>query len=221
MAGAGDPRAALAHYDALVAKVDAFAARVTARHARALACRRGCSSCCHQHLSVLPVEFARVAEAVRALDDDARAAMAARLAGGVARAREDPRCPLLDDAGACRIYTARPLICRTHGLPIQIGAEGAPREGAPRRDVCPLNFTGAVGLEDVPPEDVLDVDRLNATLVLVDRLGGGLAAQGTLRGLPLASVPVNAAGRVDLFEGLGALLDERGALLIGVGTANG
>ena len=191
--------------------MDAFGARVTAQHAAAFACQPGCSSCCYQHLSVLPVEFARLAAAVGALDEEAREALAARLQDVPGRGRDDPRCPLLDDEGACRVYAARPLICRTHGLPIQLpdpvqrpGPTSAPDPtSAPRRDVCPLNFTGSPSLGELPAEDVLDVERLNATLVLIDRLVGGADLLGAGA---LAGVPVNADGRVDLFDGLASIL---------------
>lgn len=180
---AGDP------YAALRAKVDAFHAQVAARHPGGLTCHAGCQSCCHRHLSVFAVEFRHMAQAVLALPDADRAALAERLAAG----RADPRCPLLDDAGRCRVYAARPIICRSHGLPLQVG-------DPPVRDVCPLNFTpqtGAPSLEELPAEDVLAVDRLNAMLSLIERLAPPApgAAQGE-----------GEEPRVDLFEGLTALL---------------
>jgi len=188
--------------------VDAFAAAVTARYPQSFACARGCSTCCHQHLSVLPVEFARLTAAVRALDATSREAIRVRLERG----RADPRCPLLDDEGACRTYAARPLICRTHGLPIQLtepAEAGAPQATPPVwRDVCPLNFTGSPGLAELPAGDVLDVGRLNATLVLIDRLaeGEGQTGEGQAGDAPRPAAPRTAEGRVDLFDGLGWVL---------------
>lgn len=70
-------------------------------------------------------------------------------------------CPLLAD-DQCLLYEARPIICRTHGLPILV------TEGDERRiDVCPLNCQG---LETLPGEAVLDLERLNTLLVSVNVL---------------------------------------------------
>ena len=61
------------------------------------------------------------------------------------------------------LYTARPIICRTHGLPI-IYSEGSQR----KVDCCPLNLS-----EDEQPVTgtaVIDLDRLNTLLVAVNAL---------------------------------------------------
>jgi len=142
-----------------------------------MTCRAGCSQCCHQHLSVVPLEFRRVAEAVLTLPDDARSALRERVQAG----RDDPRCPLLDDTGQCRVYAARPLICRSHGLPIQVDG---------RRDVCPLNFTAGPAVGDLAPEVVFSVDSANAILGVMSQLAGDD---------PIA--------RVDLIDGLKSLLE--------------
>ena len=163
-------------YAQLIDKVDQFHDRVAARYPEALRCARGCSSCCHVHLSVVELEFGRLAAAVEALPSEQRRAIADRTGDG----QTDPRCLLLDSVGLCRVYDARPLICRTHGLPIVVGG---------RRDVCQLNFVDGPTLEDIDASCVLDVDRLNAILGLIDRLTGG--------GQP----------RVDVSSGLAALLE--------------
>jgi len=170
-----------AHYRQLAAKVDAFHQRVRERYPGALRCEVGCSACCHQHLSVVTSEFQRVAEAALALPEPAQRALRERLAAG----RDDDRCVLLDDAGACRVYAARPMICRSHGLPITVPADA---DGDAERDVCPLNFTQGPPLDDVDADCVLDVSHLDRVLGVIDHVGGG------------------DGGRVDLFDGLGALL---------------
>lgn len=74
------------------------------------------------------------------------------------------------------------MICRSHGLPIQVG-------DPPVRDVCPLNFTEGPPLEDLETELLLDVERINQMLGLMC----------TLEGQDLTE-------RVDLFDGLSELL---------------
>ena len=166
-------------YDELCGKVDAFHDRVVGAHKDALTCHAGCSQCCHQHLSVVPLEWHRIAVAVDSLPTAAREALKTR----VHRGRQDPRCPLLDDTGRCRVYAARPMICRTHGLPIRIGEP-------PRRDVCPLNFPTGPSLDKLDDTVILDVNRVNAMLGLMTQLSGE-----------------DPTDRVDLFDGLGALLE--------------
>jgi Fe-S-cluster containining protein len=87
-------------------------------------CRRGCDACCRslaRPLELTAAEWQRVNAAVAALAPAARADVEARLSAlraRVARGDEGPLvCPYLDEAqGACRIYEARPLACRTYGF---------------------------------------------------------------------------------------------------------
>ena len=62
----------------------------------------------------------------------------------------------------CLLYPVRPVICRTHGLPVLVRTE----EGA-GVDVCPLNFT-----EGQTPDSryILDLDQLNTTLASINEL---------------------------------------------------
>ncbi|NUP04961.1 MAG: YkgJ family cysteine cluster protein [Polyangiaceae bacterium] len=81
-------------------------------------CSKGCDLCCRS-LPFLPVmtgeEWGRVRDALLALPDAERADV-------VDRTRRAPErgplaCPILDEAkGACRIYQARPIACRTYGF---------------------------------------------------------------------------------------------------------
>ena len=170
-------------YEQLSARVDAFHRRVRRAHPGALTCHAGCSMCCHQHLTVIGFEFKRIVAAVAALSAPQLSALAQRLGAG----REDPRCPLLDAAGRCLTYEVRPMICRSHGVPIEVGEPSV-------RDVCPLNFVDGPDIEGLDDSLVLDVDRLNVMLGLIDRFDG--AGDGS---------------RVDLLDGLAALLGLPGA----------
>jgi hypothetical protein len=156
----------LGRLSALFAKVDAFAARVQAAHGDQMACRPGCDGCCRARLSVTPLE----AEAIRALlaklHEPARASLRARaqaiLAGPDAPASE-VRCVALDEDGRCAIYEARPLVCRSHGVPIRTRD---PR-GLPVVSACALNFV-ARGPAAVPAADVLDQETLSTVLFALD-----------------------------------------------------
>lgn len=100
-----------------------------------LTCKRGCSACCEDGLRVFEVEAARIRRAFPQL-----------LAEG--RPGPEGACAFLDEGGGCRIYPARPYVCRTQGLPLMWWEE-APDGWYQRRDICPLNE---------PPVDPLDLD---------------------------------------------------------------
>ncbi len=74
-----------------------------------VACKRGCSSCCHMNVSVTQSEADRLASAV------GRSAAILTVSP-----RHDPEeftgvpCPFLDAQGACSVYADRPLACRKH-----------------------------------------------------------------------------------------------------------
>lgn len=172
-----DPDASGNGYGALVTRVATFGERVIQRYPGAITCEAGCSGCCHVHLSVVGAEFERISNEVVMLPDEDQDAIRDRIEAG----RDDPRCPLLDDEGLCRVYAVRPMICRTHGLPLTAGQP-------PERDVCPLNFEEGPPLDDLDDDTVLDVERINAILFVVDRLEGGDGS------------------RVDLFDGLAEVL---------------
>lgn len=142
----------------LTAKVDAFFARVEARHGDDMQCTTGCSDCCHVRLTITGVEADAIRAHVGAWTPEQRRAL------GVAVAAADPtRCAALDAAGRCRIYAARPLVCRSHGVPIRI------REGSlPVVQSCHRNFTHT----DPAAECVLDQTTLSAMLLAVDREAG-------------------------------------------------
>ncbi len=148
-------------YRRLIARVDEHAERVTSAWSERLACRSGCAGCCQKRLTVAGVEAAAIeawiSEQGLAPESDGEAYVSPLAVVGDA----EP-CAMLDGAGRCRIYEVRPVICRTHGLPIAMTDSEGRRSG----DVCPLNFPD--GLADVPSTDFLDVTTLDTVLAAVD-----------------------------------------------------
>jgi hypothetical protein len=148
-------------YQELLARLDGFFARALAQAGPRMRCGPGCADCCARDLGLFPVEVERLVRAARGLPAGVRAEILARAERAVADA-EAP-CPLLDAAGRCACYAHRPVICRTHGLPLLVPREGAP----PELSLCPLNFQGAVSLSG---EAVLDLGPVNAVLATVNHL---------------------------------------------------
>lgn len=140
----------LSSYRQLVERLDAHAERVTAARPAAFRCGRGCSDCCQRDLSVFAVEAA----SIRSWLQD----------HGPIQPNPGEGCALLDSRGACLIYPVRPVICRTHGLPLAVQQE----DGSVAGDVCPLNFDGGRGLVDLPSQDFLAVRTVDTLLAAVD-----------------------------------------------------
>lgn len=86
-------------------------------------------------------------------------------------------CAFLDEQGACRVYEARPYVCRTQGLPLRWFEEVESEDGedwdvSEERDICPLNLEG-------PPLAELPEEQLWLLGVHEDRLA---RLQGDARG---------------------------------------
>lgn len=135
-------------------RADAFFADVARLHGDQMACKPGCTECCHPALSVVRVEALAILLALSRLTEAERAPLR-EAAADAGRAR----CPLLAPDERCAVYPLRPLICRTHGLPV-LEDEGV--------SLCPLNFR-----DGIPEDAVLDGSVLAAQLGVVDALCGG------------------------------------------------
>lgn len=158
----------LLDYRSLRQAVDALVAPLFAAYSAHLRCRRGCYFCCVA-IEVLPIEL----EALRRGLTEDGVPEAGELGGppedtgntpadlvatvsvdrsdsGVHPPAPEPlrRCAFLGREGQCTVYAHRPLICRTHGLPLsyrlyEYDLEGRLVEGDEPRltDLwCDLNF---------------------------------------------------------------------------------
>jgi Fe-S-cluster containining protein len=139
----------------------------------AVPCRGGCTACCHGPFDISIADAELVSDAVSRLPAGDRDAVVRRAAALLARMRAiepgweppyevaplgDDRfdrlsetlatepCPLLDEAGHCRIYADRPLVCRLIGLGM-VTPVGRVIENA-----CPIQgrFAGYAELPPVP-----------------------------------------------------------------------
>jgi Fe-S-cluster containining protein len=151
----------------LLRVLDASMAEATARAARSghdLACRPGCTGCCHGPFPINGLDAARLRRGLADLasrDPERAAALVERARALLPILRPDfpgdPEsgiladddsadpyferhaslpCPALDPAtGCCELYSWRPLSCRTFGPPVRIGEADLPP--------CDLCFQGA------------------------------------------------------------------------------
>ena len=160
-------------YAQLLSRLDEWFAAGRAAARGVVPCQGGCTACCHGpfDISVADAELLREAVArlpagereeverraaalldrMLALEPEWRAPYAVEALGDarfdrLAERLAEAPCPLLDDAGRCRIYADRPLVCRLIGLPMDAG---------PRRvieNACPIQerFPSYAGLAPVP-----------------------------------------------------------------------
>ena len=121
----------------LYREVDHDAVKLENTHGDRLKCGRGCCDCCVDELTVFEVEAENIRQSVQDV-----------LAG-------DPgdlgKCAFLNGEGACRIYSVRPYVCRTQGLPLRWFDVDEQGNDVELRDICPLNEEGT-------PLEILSAD---------------------------------------------------------------
>ena len=142
-------------YRVLIDEVDRAAEDLYGIFGNRVVCLAGCSSCCKIPRSVLPIE----AEYILTHNDlDEASKQKVRK-----QAEKSPNCPFLVD-DLCAVYPIRPLICRTHGLPLLYYFES---EQGYAITHCDLNFSGenpAFG-----KGEYLDMETINGRLRQLNR----------------------------------------------------
>lgn len=156
-----DLRAFTLRYEELVRNVEARMNHLRRRHAALLRCSPGCANCC-QPLSLLAIEAFLVHQALLALPGNQQEQIRC------AAEQSASGCPFLLHS-LCAIYQARPLICRTHGLPIAYIDE---EREVVEVSACPLNFPAEHPLRQ---DDLLFLDPFNTQLALLNQEFAALA----------------------------------------------
>lgn len=180
-------------YDEILRTADGFFRRVSEEQPQALSCGLGCTLCCHGLFEISAADLSVLAAGLDALDEQTREATTRR-AESIMKATDHPilsdcsprekeafferaediPCPALGEGGRCLVYTSRPLVCRTFGLPLREGEKFIGEE-------CELNFHGSTDEErrraawDLEWEDVLGPDdemTIPEAIVRVKRLRG-------------------------------------------------
>jgi Fe-S-cluster containining protein len=172
----------------LVQIVDAALSNAARKSGDWLVCRKGCTQCCYGAFAISQLDAWRLQKGLNELEssDPQRAAqvlgrakqavkrLSATFPGnpqtGILGEDEDAEaafedfandepCPALDPAtGACDLYAARPMTCRTFGPPVRSG----PEEGLA---VCELCYHGATDQQIAECEMVPDPTNLEERLI--------------------------------------------------------
>ena len=176
-----------------------------------LACRVGCTECCIGPFPITLVDARRLREGLAALreSDPARASAITRRAEASVRTLKrgypgDPEtgrlgedeaarkpfferhetrpCPALDTTtGACELYEARPLTCRSYGPPLRVGQEHLPP--------CRLCFIGAKARAIESCRVTIDPGQLEDRLLQRMQRDGQPAIPETLVAFALVKAP--------------------------------
>lgn len=146
----------LDNYRQLTTRIDALCKGIESALGEQITCSEGCSSCCTA-ITIFPVEAAALREAVDSLDEQT----AEFIRKHVDQKASGERCPLLSH-NRCLLYAERPIICRTHGLPV-IYTEN----NTTKSDCCPHNM---IEIESIDGSMAVDLDKLNTLLVAVNSL---------------------------------------------------
>ena len=108
-------------------------------------CAKGCASCCILE-TVTPLEAYMIETHLQSIS--------ARVPLFIQQTEE--MCVFLH-SNECAIYPVRPIICRTHGLPLLYQERG-------EIEVCPLNFT-ELDITTLDPAYLFDTERITANLI--------------------------------------------------------
>jgi len=148
----------------LGAKVDDHFQQTLIRDGEQIACRRGCAKCCMQRFSIFSIEAEPIRTYLQQLSIS-KPKLRDRIRRQADSDEHQESCAFLVD-GSCSIYTVRPMICRSHGLPISTGQDQYQQKGTLSYDCCPLNYRS----EPPHPKSVLALDAINVPLVTIQKM---------------------------------------------------
>ena len=138
-------------YFALSKLIDKHVGELENIHQNHLKCKNGCDSCCMNY-SIFPVEYYSILEKLKNEPAD-----------WIQKIPENGKCIFLNNH-SCDIYEHRPIICRTHGLPLLY----ANNEGEWELSACELNFT-EYNFEDFTAENTFPQDTYNSKLFMLNQ----------------------------------------------------
>ena len=176
----------------LIQIVDAAVAEAARRSGPWLVCRLGCTQCCIGPFPINQLDARRLRRGLAELavrDAERAERVKERARQSVARMRpdfpgdpttgllseteedeerfsnfaDDEPCPALDpETGACDLYAARPITCRTFGPPVRFGSDSV--------GVCELCYEGASDAEIAACE--VEIERGDLEAKLLEELHG-------------------------------------------------
>lgn len=133
--------------------IDEVSHKLSNKHKSYIQCKKGCDLCCMDY-SILPIEFKYIEDKLR-------------------RANFKPEQPSSESGSGnciflknhiCTIYEHRPVICRTHGLPLLYTNDDFEWE----LSTCELNFR-QFDYENFTPDNTFPQDTFNSKLFMLNK----------------------------------------------------
>ncbi|MDJ0764915.1 MAG: YkgJ family cysteine cluster protein [Myxococcota bacterium] len=141
----------LTAYFKLRSRIDRLVQSIRARYSEQILCQPTCIDCCQAGLTLVLVEAVAIGSAHGVEPERIH------LQAGQSPRFSEGRCSLLDEKSLCAVYNDRPLICRTHGLPLKYSDSNEIR-------VCEKNF-----IYQTPHRSaMLNVDNMETALFAVN-----------------------------------------------------
>lgn len=138
-------------YSELVEEIQKISDRLEKKHEKYIECRKGCDLCCMDY-SIFPVEYYYILDKLRSVQKDIKTGSS-----------NPEKCIFLVDH-ICNIYANRPIICRTHGLPLVFINDDDEWE----LSACELNFT-QFDMNRFTTENTLEIDTFNSRLYQINK----------------------------------------------------
>jgi uncharacterized protein len=139
-------------YHTLTKDIDALSLSLEKTHAKHLNCKKGCDLCC-MAISVFPIEYYAIKAELEKLK-----------LPSLPIPKDNAQCRFLVDH-SCSIYQSRPVICRTHGLPLVYMSMDTDEY---ELSLCELNFTN-FDFEEFDEENTFPMDRINSRLYQLNK----------------------------------------------------
>lgn len=133
-------------------QVDVIAKKLEKQHTKHMACKMGCDLCCMDY-SIFPIEFYWIKQKLKNHVFQNKNTFV----------KKSEECVFLLNH-KCTIYEERPVIWRTHGLPLMFMNDNSEWE----LSACELNFLN-FDLDKFTNENTFPQDKVNSLLFLANR----------------------------------------------------
>ena len=140
------------NYLTVCKEVDSISEQLVNIHSGHMQCKAGCDLCCMDY-SIFPLEFHSILKLLK--DRNIKPEVDANIS--------EQQCVFLNKH-KCTIYKERPIICRTHGLPLLYMNDKNEWE----LSACELNFT-EFDMEEFDEENTFAQDKYNSKLFILNK----------------------------------------------------
>lgn len=140
-------------YSKLRDKIDSLSQKLEEKHKKHMNCKSSCDLCCMDY-RIFPVEFYSILQELKKRN---------YTGSDLPEIQDEETCIFLKDH-RCLIYESRPVICRTHGLPLLFAND----DGEWELSACELNFTD-YNFEKFTLKNTYPQDKFNSELFLLNQ----------------------------------------------------